>query len=149
MRPLLPPLRVALLAATVTLAAIPALHAAPLSALPDPLADPLAHPDDYSFAPPPSTALPPDPPVPSSVPHGVVTSTVGNRGEGGSVALESVLPDGRTHVFLGADGGQETPWKHGPTITSRDVAVGVSTVLPDDTAIMLQFDAGQANWSRR
>ena len=143
MRPLLL-LRVATLPAALILAAAPASRAATASILPDPLANP----GDYSFAPPPSTALPPDPPV-SSVPHGVVSTTVGNRGEGGSVALESALPDGRTHVFLGASGGQETPWKHGPTITSRDVAVGVSTVLPDDTAIMLQFATGQANWGRR
>ena len=144
MRPLLL-LRVAAPAAALFLAAAPAARAA---TTPTALPDPLANPGDYSFAPPPSTALPPDPPV-SSVPHGVVTTTVGNRGEGGSVAMESALPDGRTHVFLGADGGQETPWKHGPTITSRDVSVGVSTVLPDDTAIMLQFETGQANWSRR
>ncbi len=147
MRPLLL-LRTATLPAALILAAAPASRAAPASILPDPLATPLATPGDYSFAPPPSTALPPDPPV-SSVPHGVVTTTVGNRGEGGSVAMESALPDGRTHVFLGASGGQDTPWKHGPTITSRDVAVGLSTVLPDDTAIMLQFATGQANWGRR
>lgn len=143
MRPL-PVLRAAALLASIVMG--PAAHATvPGAALPDPLANP----GDYSFAPPPSTALPPDPPVASWVPHGVVTSTVGNRGEGGSVAMESAMPDGRTHVFLGASGGQETPWKHGPTLTGRDVAVGVSTVLPDDTAVMLEFDAGQADWNRR
>ena len=140
-----PILRVAT-AAAVLAPSLPGARAA--TSATDPVASSLASPGDYSFAPPPSTALPPDPPI-SAGPHGVVSTTVGNRGEGGSVAMDSGLIGGTTHVFLEAGGGQDTPWRHGPTVTDRDVGVGVSTVLPDDTAIMLQFGTTQSNWTRR
>ena len=145
----LPLLRVAALpAALVLILAPPGARAQ--AAVPSQAAattNPLADPQNYSFAPPPSLALPPDP-IPE--PHGVVTSSVGNRGAGGAAALESALPGaGNTHVFAEVGGGEATPWRHGPTVTGRDVSAGISTVLPDDTAITLQFGTAQDTWSRR
>ena len=66
--------------------------------------------------------------------------------------MESALPgtSGRTHVFLTAGAGEETPWKHGLTITDRDVSGGFSMMLPDDAGTLTVVVGNtQTNWGCR